>query len=151
MANSKKGTKQVNPPTPKQRVNAAFGGKAALVDEIMKLSGVGDADVRSKLMQVSNTRLISHHHNAKRMVAAYGSREGLIEAICAKKFPKGNVDEHFRTAIEGFSPWRLVDLDRQVEDLQKKDAKEAERVAKLARARKARRDKLRRRRVARRH
>jgi hypothetical protein len=149
MANSKKGTAQVNPPTPMQRVAAAFGGKAALVDEIMSLIGERDGDVRSRLLQVSNKRLISHHHNAKRMVAEFGSRDGLIDAICAKRYPKGTVDENFRTKIEGYSAWRLMDLSRQVDDNADRSEKNAAMVAKRRLVRRKRRETTERRRTSR--
>lgn len=149
MGNSKKGTAQVNPPTPKQRVNSAFGGKAALVDELVRLIGSADSATRAKLMQVSNQRLISHHHNAKRLVSRYGSRDGAVEAICAKKYPKGDVDPNFRARIEGYSAWRLVDLDRQVDDGIKSAAKLALKVERAARIKQKRRDRVKRRRAAR--
>ena len=50
MANSKKGTAQVNPPTPKQRVEKQFGSKSALVDKILALYDAPEGS-RSKLMQ----------------------------------------------------------------------------------------------------
>ncbi len=149
MGNSKKGTAQVNPPTPKQRVNSAFGSKSALVDEIIRLIGASERDVRSKLMQVSNNRLMSHHHNAKRMVAKYGSRDGIIEAICAKKYPKGNVDEHYRARLEGYSAWRLVDVDRQVDDGLKSAAKSVAAAERVERIKQKRRARVKRRRAAR--
>ena len=147
MGNSKKGTPQVNPPTPKQRVNSAFGDKVGLVDEIIRL--IGDTGARAKLMQVSNQRLISHHHNAKRLVSRYGSRDGAIEAICAKKYPKGDVDPNFRTRLETFSAWRLIDLDRQVDDGIVSAAKAALKVERAARIKQKRRDRVKRRRAAR--
>ena len=147
MGNSKKGTPQVNPPTPKQRVNAAFGDKAGLVDEIIRL--IGDSAARAKLMQVSNQRLISHHHNAKRLVTRYGSRDGAIEAICAKKYPKGDVDPNFRARLETFSAWRLIDLDRQVDDGIVSAAKATAKVERAARIKQKRRDRVKRRRAAR--
>ncbi len=149
MANSKKGTAQVNPPTPMQRVAAAFGGKAALVDEIMSLIGERDGDVRSRLLQVSNKRLISHHHNAKRMVAEFGSRDGLIDAICTKRYPKGTVDENFRAKIESYSAWRLMDLSRQVDDNAARAEKKAAAVATRRLVRRKRRETTVRRRKAR--
>ena len=124
MANSKKGTKQVNPATPKQRVESAFGGKAALVSELVGLMG-GDASLRSKLMQVSNTRLVKHHRATKRMVESFGSKSGLIEAITALRFPKGTPDEGFAAKLESYSPWRLMDLHRQTQDWEKSQAKAA--------------------------
>lgn len=149
MPNSKKGTKQVNPPTPKQRVNAAFGNKRALVDAIVGLVGEDDDSFRSALMQVSNKRLMSHHHNAKRMSALFGSKDGAIEAICATRYPKGNPPEGYRQSLEAFSAWRLMDEHRQAEDYAKRAAKQAAKDAKVLAARRKRRAKIRAKRAAR--
>jgi hypothetical protein len=115
MANSKKGTKQVNPPGPKAQVAAKFGGKAQLVESI--LSALGDAadGSRGKLMQTSNSKLISHAHNTQRMVSQFGSKEATITAILAVRYPKGAPDGE-RTKLEAFSPWRLMDQHRQAVD-----------------------------------
>lgn len=149
MGNSKKGTKQVNPPTPKQRVNAAFGNKRGLVDAIVSLVGDDSDDFRSALMQVSNKRLMSHHHNAKRMSARFGSKDGVVEAICAERFPKGNVPDGYREKLEGFSAWRLMDEHRQAVDFTKKSGKLKAKQDKLIAARRARRAKVRAKRAAR--
>ncbi|MCO4760593.1 MAG: hypothetical protein KC502_03770 [Myxococcales bacterium] len=129
MANSKKGTKQVTPPTPKQRVGAGFGGKRALVDEIMGLMGDSTDELRSALLQVSNSRLINHHRATKRMVSSFGSKDGLIESIVALRFPKGTPEEGYRAKLEGYSPWRLVDLHRQTKDWEKSEAKASVKAA----------------------
>lgn len=111
--NSKKGTKQVNPPTPKQRVQKQFGSKDALVDAIVALYDAPEGS-KSKLKQVSNTKLMTHHHNTQRMVKQFGSRDKLADAIIAAKFPKGGAPEGEKAKLLGFSPWRLMDLYRQV-------------------------------------
>lgn len=149
MSNSKKGTKQVNSPTPKQRVNSAFGGKHGLVDAIVDLVGDKNAEFRTRLLQVSNKRLMSHHHNAKRMVAQFGSKDGVIEAICAERFGSSNVPEGYREKLEAYSVWRLMDEHRQATDGTKTAAKAAARAAKLAAGRRKRRQKVQARRAAR--
>ena len=149
MANSKKGTKQVNPPTPKQRVNSAFGSKKGLVNAIVELVGDNDAGFKSSLMQVSNKRLMSHHHNAKRMVAQFGSKDGAVTAICSVRFPKGNVPEGYREQLEGYSAWRLMDEHRQALGAVKAEAKAKAAAEKLRVARLKRREKVRARRAAR--
>ncbi len=142
MANSSKGTKQVNPPTPKQRVNAAFGSKGSLVDAIMDLIGESDSHLRSRLMQVSNARLMSHHHNAKRLSVKFGGKDGAIEAIIAERYPKGAPDG-FRAKLESYSAWRLIDEHRQALDANKRNAKEAAKAAKAKAAKAKRRAKIR--------
>lgn len=122
MANSKKGTKQVNPPTPKQRVNSTFGNKGSLVDALLDLIGESDSKLRASLMQVSNTRLMSHHHNAKRLVTKFGDKNGAIEAILGERYPKGAPDG-YREKLEAFSAWRLIDEHRQAQDASKRHAK----------------------------
>lgn len=148
MANSKKGTAQVNPPTPKQRVAAAYGSKSSLVDEIISVAGL-DSDVRSSLMQVSNLRLIKHHKAVKQMAAKFGNKDGVVEAILATRYGSRTPDEGVREKLEGFSPWRLMDLHRQAVDLAAKAEKAAAKAA-AAKAKKAAvRAKLRARRAAR--
>ena len=112
MANSKKGTVQINPPGPKAVVDKKFGGKGALVDKILALYDAPEGS-RSKLLQTSNTKLISHLHNTQRAVKEFGSRQGIITAILAIKYPKGTVPESEKTKLEAYSPWRLIDLYRQ--------------------------------------
>ena len=143
MANSKKGTQQVNPPTPKARVSSAFGGKRALVEEITGLMGDSSSELRSALMQVSNTRLINHHRAVKRMVAGFGSKDGIVESIIALRFPKGTPDEGYRAKLEGYSPWRLVDLHRQTKDWEASSAKAAAKAAKAKAVKAKRRAKIR--------
>lgn len=119
MANSKKGTVQVNPPGPKAVVDKKFGGKGALVDKILALYDAQEGS-RAKLMQTSNTKLISHLHNTQRAIKEFGSRQGVITAILAIKYPKGTVPENEKTKLEAFSPWRLIDLHRQATTATKK-------------------------------
>lgn len=113
MANSSKGTKQVNPPTPKQKVAKQFGSKQSLVDAIVALYDAPEGSA-TKLKQASNTRLLSHHHNTKRMVAKFGSRANAVEAVLKLKYPKGNVPEAEKAKVAGYAPWRLMDLHRQL-------------------------------------
>ena len=115
MGNSKKGTKQVQPPTPKAQVAKAFGNKGDLVDAIIKLIGDAPDGTRSALMQVSNSRLLSHHHNTQRMAKQFGTRDGVITSILTIKYPKG-APEGERAKLEVFSPWRLMDAHRQATD-----------------------------------
>jgi len=112
MANSKKGTAQVNPPTPKQVVEKKFGSKAALVDKILALYDASEGS-RAKLMQTANSKLVTHLHNTERMAKLFGSRAGTITAILALRYPKGNAPESEQTKLEKFSPWRLMDAHRQ--------------------------------------
>lgn len=112
MANSKKGTKQIVATTPKQKVNAQFGSKAQLVDKILNLVSDLPSGSKAKLMQASNTKLMSHHHNTQRLVDTFGSKSKAIDAILAKRFPKG-APEGERAKLEGASPWKLMDLHRQ--------------------------------------
>jgi len=112
MANSKKGTKQVNPPTPKAKVAKQFGGKGQLVDAILAAIPGAPEGSRSKLMQTANSKLISHHRNTQRLVHEFGSVDGAVTAVLALRFPKGASDVE-RAKVEGQSPWRLMDMHRQ--------------------------------------
>lgn len=122
MANSKKGTKQVNPPSPKQIVAAKFGGKNQIVDAILALYDAPEGS-RGKLKQVSNTKLLSHHRNTERLIKQFGSRQGAIDAILAVKFPKGNAPDSEKAKLAAANPWKLADLHRQAKDIAAKAAK----------------------------
>lgn len=112
MANSKKGTAQVNSPTPKQKVEKQFGSKSALVDKILAMYDAPDGS-RAKLMQTANSKLVTHLHNTERMQKQFGTRDGTITAILALRYPKGNAPDGEKAKLEKFSPWRLMDAHRQ--------------------------------------
>lgn len=112
MANSKKGTAQVNPPTPKQKVAKQFGSKGALVDKILALYEAPEGS-RAKLLQTANSKLITHLHNTQRLRKELGGTDGAVTAILALRYPKGNAPEAERAKLLGMSPWRLMDLHRQ--------------------------------------
>jgi len=112
MANSKKGTAQVKPVTPKQQVAKAHGSKAALVDAILALYDPADGS-KGKLLRVANSKLLTHLHNTKRMVAMFGSRANAVAAVLKLKFPNG-APEGEAAKVGAFAPWRLMDLYRQL-------------------------------------
>ncbi len=148
MANSKKGTAQVNPPTPKQRVVSAFGDKSSLVSEILRLIG-DDGASRSKLMQVSNLRLMKHHHAARRMSQQFGSKDALIDAILAVRFGSRTPDQGAREKFDAASVWKLMDQHRQAIDLEARAKVEAAADAKVKAVKAKRRAKVRAARAAR--
>ncbi len=113
MANSKKGTAQIKPVTPKQQVVKQFGTKTALVEAIIALYDAPDGS-KGKLQQGSNTKLMSHLHNTKRMVAKFGNRSSAVAAVLKLKYPKGETPQSEQTKFAAFSPWRLMDLHRQL-------------------------------------
>lgn len=110
--NSKKGTAQVNPATPKQIVAKKFGTKDTLVDAILGMYDAPEGS-RGKLKQCSNSTLMSHHHNTQRMVKQFGTRQGAIDAILKVIYPKDNAPDSVKAKYAGYSPWRLMDLARQ--------------------------------------
>jgi hypothetical protein len=111
--NSKKGTKQINPATPKQKMLKQHGSKDALVDAIIALYDAPEGS-KGKLKQVSNSKLMTHLHNTKRMVAQFSTRIGVIDAILAARYPHGNAPAGEKTKLLAAPPWRLMDLHRQV-------------------------------------
>lgn len=110
--NSKKGTAQVNPATPKQIVAKKFGTKDTLVDAVLAMYDAPEGS-RGKLKQCSNSTLMSHHHNTQRMVKQFGTRQGAIAAILKVVYPKDNAPDSVKAKYASYSPWRLMDLARQ--------------------------------------
>jgi len=110
---SNKVEKQINPATPKQKMLKQHGSKDALVDAIIALYDAPEGS-KGKLKQVSNSKLMTHLHNTKRMVAQFSTRIGVIDAILAARYPHGNAPAGEKTKLLAAPPWRLMDLHRQV-------------------------------------
>lgn len=110
--NSKKGTKQVVPVTPKQKVIKQYGSKEALVDALIALYDAPEGS-KARLKQVSNSKLMTHFHNTQRLMKQFGSRAAAVDAILSARFPKGGVPDGERDKLLGYNPWRLMDLVRQ--------------------------------------
>ncbi|MFT7581844.1 MAG: hypothetical protein ACI9MR_003522 [Myxococcota bacterium] len=99
--------------TPKQKVEANFGTRGDLVAKILPLIG-GDDAVRSRLMGVSNSKLLTIHKSAKTVQDKFGGKSGLIDAMTKLQFDNGKANDGWREKMEGMTVKRLLDHHRQL-------------------------------------
>jgi len=102
--------------TPLQEVNERFGSKTALADKLIGVlerdEALEDDEFERSVRTASNRQLLRLHEVHEIVSKRFGSKEGLVDAILSKKFPKGN--DAYRTKLLGQRPTRLLDLYRAV-------------------------------------
>lgn len=127
--------KTVAQSTPLQIVKDKFGGRQKLVEQLSSLvdkqHGDDDAATKSRLMGLSNAKLLRLYKVEQAVRERYGDRAKLVSAIVdARKKAGMTVDDGVKTKLAGFTKARLLDLAKM--KLGDKPAKQtpAERLAK---------------------
>ena len=102
--------------TPLQQMKDMFGGKDALVKELVaKLDKTGDeskGDLSDRLKKVSNTKLLRLAGRMKEL-DALGGRKGLVEAIHDATH-KGKPDSDYKKGLEKKTTGCLLDMHRSL-------------------------------------
>lgn len=104
--------------TPLQTVNEKFGGREKLVGELVgmvdKMRGDDSDDaVKSRLMGLSNKKLIRLYTVEQKVREKYGDKDKLVAHILdARKKAGLTADETLKTKLETFSKARLLDMTR---------------------------------------
>jgi hypothetical protein len=100
--------------TPLQEVNKRFGSKEKLAKKLAPLlerpEDVEKGEFEQQISTASNKQLLRLHRVHETIKKRYGSKEKLVDAIVAKKFPKGNAD--YKAKLLTHRPTRLLDLVR---------------------------------------
>ncbi len=105
-------------PTPVQFVKKTFEGRAKLVDQLAGMVDKqhGDAsteEVKSRLMGLSNKKLIRLYEVEQKVRERFGDRDKLVAHIVAERKKAGlTADDAFRAKLETYSKARLLDLTR---------------------------------------
>ena len=101
--------------TPLQVVNEEFGSKEKLAKKLIPLlevdEGVDQEEFERRILTASNRQLLRLHSTHETVKEQFGSKEKLVDAIVANKFPKGNED--YKIKLLTHRPTRLLDLYRQ--------------------------------------
>lgn len=97
--------------TPKQKVEARFGTRGDLVAKILPLIG-GDDAARSRLMGVSNSKLLGIYDSAQKVQDKFGGKAGLIDAMTKLQFKNGKANDGWREKMETMTVKRLLDHHR---------------------------------------
>ena len=98
---------------PKQIVTEKFGGRAQLVDAIVKLTGEGQ-DAHSTLMGTTNKKLLRIHEVASQTHERFGGKSGLIDSISGLQFSNGKANPGWREKMEGQTMKWLLEHHRRL-------------------------------------
>lgn len=110
--------KFILPPSPLQKVAKQFGSRAALVDQLVPLvdRGADDSDqsVRSRLMGLSNTRLLRLWNVEQKVREQFGSKDALLDKLIEARKAAGHSSlDAVREKLSGYTKARLLDMTRQ--------------------------------------
>ena len=107
-------------PTPLQSVKKSFGDRKQLVDKLVDLVDKqhGDAssdEVRSRLMGLSNKKLLRLYRTEQTVRERFGDRGKLVAHILKMRQDAGlTADGDFARKLDAYSKARLLDLTKQV-------------------------------------
>ena len=100
---------------PKQIVTDQFGGRAQLVDAIVKLTGEGqEQGAHATLMGTTNKKLLRIHETATQTRDQFGGKSGLIDSISGLQFSKSKPNPGWREKMEGRTIKWLLEHHRQL-------------------------------------
>ncbi|MCB9653650.1 MAG: hypothetical protein H6729_05920 [Deltaproteobacteria bacterium] len=105
--------------TPLQEMKKDFGDRKGLVDRLVDLveKQRGDSsndEVRSRLMSLSNKKLLRLYGVEQKVRERFGDREKLVAHILkARKDAALTADESYETKLRTYSTARLLDMTRQ--------------------------------------
>lgn len=105
-------------PTPLQTVKEQFGSREKLVDALVPLVDAqrgdsGNDSIRSRLMGLSNHKLLRLYRVEQKVRERFGDRAKLMEHILSARKQAGlTADADYQRKLDGFSKARLLDLTR---------------------------------------
>jgi hypothetical protein len=100
--------------SPKDMVRTQWQNKAAAADAIIGLIGDPDGRTKARIKRASNQQILDLFAAGQQLQAKFGSREALVAAIAAIKFPEGNSGDAYRQKLSGFGVKRLLDMHKQL-------------------------------------
>lgn len=103
--------------SPLAEVKEKFGSRDALVKLVMskieRPEGMSDEKFEEKVRTVSNRKLLKLNAAHDDMIARFGSKEGLVDAIMAI-VTTGKVDVLYRAKLMTLRPAQLLDLHKSL-------------------------------------
>ncbi|MEM7674490.1 MAG: hypothetical protein AAF449_00650 [Myxococcota bacterium] len=102
--------------TPMQQVKDNFGDRQSLVNELAKLvdrhhGDSSDSQVKSRLMGLSNAKLLRLYRVEQIVRERYGDRSALESAIVDARVKAGlTADDNFKKKLASYSKAQLVDM-----------------------------------------
>jgi hypothetical protein len=104
--------------TPLQLVQETFGSREKLVDELVKTADRhpdddSDAQTRSRLMGLSNSKLLRLIRVEQTVRERFGDRDKLVDHIIETRRAAGHTaDDAYRAKLDTYGKARLLDLTR---------------------------------------
>jgi hypothetical protein len=123
-------------PTPHQLVKKNFESRSGLVDKLVDLVDKHHGDssneqVKSRLMALSNQKLLRLYRVEQKVRERFGDKDGLIKHILEQRKAAGfTADDALRTKLEGCSKAQLLDMAKQRLPAKPKKQTPDERLAK---------------------
>lgn len=101
--------------SPLQRVKKEHGSKATLAAKVLaklnKPEGEDDDTFANRIQTMSNAKLLRLFDAHARLEAKFGTRDALVDALVAARFPSGNAP--YQAKLSTYSVPKLLDLARQ--------------------------------------
>lgn len=103
-------------PTPHQLVKKNFESRAALVEKLVDMvdkqrGDTTDDQVKSRLMALSNQKLLRLYRVEQKIRERFGDKDGMIKHILEQRKAAGyTADDLLKTKLEGLSKARLLDM-----------------------------------------
>jgi hypothetical protein len=98
--------------SPLQTVKSRFGSKEALVEKVAPLldrkPDETEAELRERLLRVSNKKLLRLLAREEELRARFGSREALVDQVTQQR--AGRDDADLKKKLQGHSTGRLLSL-----------------------------------------
>lgn len=104
--------------SPRQLVEKEFGGRAALVDRLAddcdQLHGDTPSEMKSRLMGLSNRKLLRLYRVEQTVRERFGDRAKLVAHILERRKAAGQTaDSDYEAKLDTYSKARLLDLVRE--------------------------------------
>lgn len=105
-------------PSPRRIVDKEFGGRAALVDRLAgecdPLHGDSASEMKSRLMGLSNKKLLRLYRAEQKVRERFGDRSKLVAHLVGRRKNAGlTADADYEAKLETYSKARLLDMTRQ--------------------------------------
>jgi|SRR5688572_22484408 len=123
-------------PTPHQVVKKNFEGRAGLVAKLVDMVDMHHGDttkdeVKSRLMALSNQKLLRLYRVEQKVRERFGDKDGMIKHILEQRTAAGyTADDTLKTKLENMSKAELLDMTRRRHPAKPKKQTAEERLAK---------------------
>lgn len=95
---------------PQKMVKQQFESKEKLVERLLPLLDVKDAETKKRLLRASNNKLLKLYKAGMTVKEKYNSRSELIQKIMATKYATGKKEDDVLVTLQNYSVKRLLEI-----------------------------------------